>query len=152
MMAANRTQPASGLTTAANCQVHGGKTKTFGKYWYFDSHMLNSLSFRGVTRSIPHRASRTPRSKKTGIGFAGVMNKVLDVHSQRFLPERIPIRSRRQSAPLAILNDGTGSVADDRVTTHLQSEQERGLPCAGGARDHDSRHAQVPSPAFATSD
>jgi len=27
---------------------HGGKTKTFGKYWYFESHMLNSLSFRGL--------------------------------------------------------------------------------------------------------
>jgi len=42
------------------------KTKTFGKYWYFESHILNSLSFRGVTRSSPHSASRTPRSKKTG--------------------------------------------------------------------------------------
>src|SRR4030095_11758191 len=78
------------------------------------------------------------------------MNKVLDVHSQRFLSERIRIRSRTQSAPAAILNDGTGAVADDRVTTSLQSQQERGLPCAGGACDHYSRHAEVPSPVFAT--
>jgi hypothetical protein len=34
--------------------------------------------------------------------------------------------------------------------TSLQSQQERGLPCAGGAGDHYSRHAEVPSPVFAT--
>src|ERR1051326_3705293 len=78
------------------------------------------------------------------------MNKVLDVHSQRFLSERIRIRSRTQSAPAAILNDGTGAVPEDRVTTSLQSQQERGLPCAGSACDHYSRHAEVPSPVFAT--
>jgi hypothetical protein len=55
-----------------------------------------------------------------------VMNEVLDVHSQRFLRERIRLRSRTQSAPAAILNDGTGGIADDRVTTSLQSQQERG--------------------------
>jgi hypothetical protein len=75
-----------------------------------------------------------------------VLNKVLDVHSQRFLRERIRIRSRTQSAPAAIPNDDTGGVADDRVTTSLQRQQERGLPCAGGACDHYSRHAEVFSP------
>jgi hypothetical protein len=60
------------------------------------------------------------------------MNKVLNVHSQRFLRKRIWIRSRTQSAPAAILNDGTGGVADDRVTTSLQSQQERGLPLRRG--------------------
>ena len=70
------------------------------------------------------------------------MNKVLDVHSQCFLRERIRIRSRTQSAPAAILNDGTGGVADDRVAASLQRQQERGLPCAGAACDHYSRHAE----------
>src|ERR1700674_632592 len=73
------------------------------------------------------------------------MNKVLDVHSQRFLRERIRIRSRTQSALAAILNDGTGGVADDRVTMSLESQQERGLPRAGASGDHDSRHAAVPA-------
>jgi len=49
------------------------------------------------------------------------MNKVIDVYSQRFLRERIRIRSWTQPASAAILNDGTGGVADDRVTTSLQS-------------------------------
>src|SRR5215467_1329990 len=79
------------------------------------------------------------------------MNKVIDVHSQRFLRERIRIRSRTQPASAAILNDGTGRVADDRVTTSLQSQQERSLPCAGRACDHYSRHEEVASPCFATS-
>src|SRR6185295_11861253 len=71
-----------------------------------------------------------------------VMNKIFDVDSQRFLRERVRIRSRTQSAPATILNDGTGGVADDRITTSLQSQQERRLPCAGGACDHYSRHAE----------
>jgi hypothetical protein len=49
------------------------------------------------------------------------MNKVLHVYSQRFLRERIWIRARTESAPAAILNDGAGGIADDRVTTSLQS-------------------------------
>ena len=79
-----------------------------------------------------------------------VMNKVLDVHSQRFVRERIRIRSRTQPAPAAILNDGTGGIADDGVAASLQRQQERGLPCAGAACDHYSRHAEVPSQVFAT--
>jgi hypothetical protein len=49
------------------------------------------------------------------------MNKVLHVYSQDFLRERICIRPWTQSAPAAILNDGAGGIADDRVTTSLQS-------------------------------
>jgi hypothetical protein len=49
----------------------------------------------------------------------------------------------------AILNDAAGGIADDRVTTSLQSKQERGLACAGRACDHYSRHADMPSPVFA---
>jgi hypothetical protein len=77
------------------------------------------------------------------------MNKVLHVYSENFLRERIWIRARTQSAPAAILNDGAGGIADYRVTTSLQSKQERGLPCAGSACDHYSRHADVPSPVLA---
>jgi hypothetical protein len=49
------------------------------------------------------------------------MNKVLHVYSQDFLRERIRIRARTQPTPAAILNDRTGGIADDRVTTSLQS-------------------------------
>jgi hypothetical protein len=52
--------------------------------------------------------------------ICGVMNKILHIYSQRFLRERIWIRSRTQSAPAAILNDGAGGIADDRVTKSLQ--------------------------------
>jgi hypothetical protein len=30
---------------------HGGNRKTWGKYWYFESHVRNSLPFTGATRS-----------------------------------------------------------------------------------------------------
>jgi hypothetical protein len=49
------------------------------------------------------------------------MNKIFHVYSQRFLRERIWIRARTQSALAAILNDGAGGIADDRVTASLQS-------------------------------
>jgi len=48
------------------------------------------------------------------------MIKVLHVYSQDFLRERIRVRARIQSALAAILNDGTGGIADDRITTSLQ--------------------------------
>src|SRR5215510_2224468 len=79
-----------------------------------------------------------------------VMNKVLDVHSQRFVHELIRIRSRTQPAPTAVLNDGARAIANDGVAASLQRQQERDLPCAGAACDHYSRHAGVPSPVFAT--
>src|SRR5262245_12160805 len=78
------------------------------------------------------------------------MNKVLDVHSQRFVHELICIRSRTESAPNAVLDDGARAIADDGVAASLQRQQECGLPCAGAACDHYSRHAEVPSPVFAT--
>jgi hypothetical protein len=53
--------------------------------------------------------------------ICGVMDKVLHFYSQDFLRERIWIRARTQSTPAAILNDGAGGIADDRVTTSLQS-------------------------------
>jgi hypothetical protein len=37
------------------------------------------------------------------------------------------------------------AIADDGVAARLQRQQERGLPCAGAAGDHYSRHAEVPS-------
>src|SRR5258708_13363624 len=57
--------------------------------------------------------------KKDGAWTCSVMNKVIDVHSQRFLRERGRIRSRTQPASAPILNHGTGGVADDLVTTSL---------------------------------
>jgi hypothetical protein len=60
--------------------------------------------------------------------ICSVMSKVLYVCLQHFLRELIWIRAGTQPAPLAILNDGAGGISDDRVTTSLQSYQERGLP------------------------
>jgi hypothetical protein len=53
--------------------------------------------------------------------ICSVMNKIRHVYSQDLLREQIRIRPRTQSAPAAILNDGSGGIADDRVTTSLQS-------------------------------
>jgi hypothetical protein len=50
-----------------------------------------------------------------------VMNKVLHVYSQDFLRERKWTRARTQSATAAILNNAAGAIADDRITTSLQS-------------------------------
>ncbi len=75
-----------------------------------------------------------------------VMNKILDVHSQRFVRELVRIRSRTQPAPTAVLDDGARAIADDGVAASLQRQQERGLPCAGAACDYYSRHATVPCP------
>src|SRR5215510_13534847 len=80
----------------------------------------------------------------------GVMNKVLDVHSQRLAHELIRIRSRTQPAPTALLDDGARAIANDGVAASLQRQQECGLTCPGAACDHYSRHAEVPSPVFAT--
>jgi hypothetical protein len=70
-----------------------------------------------------------------------VMNKVLDVHAQRFVCELKRVRPRTQPAAAAVLDDGARAVADDGVAASLQCEQERGLADAGAACDHDSRHA-----------
>jgi hypothetical protein len=56
-----------------------------------------------------------------------VMHKVLDAHSQRFVHERIRIRSRTQVAPAAVLDDSARAIADDGVAARLQRQQERGL-------------------------
>ena len=48
-----------------------------------------------------------------------VMNKVLDVHSQRLVRELIRIRSRTQPAPTAFLDDGARAIADDGVAASL---------------------------------
>jgi hypothetical protein len=78
------------------------------------------------------------------------MNKVLDVHSQRFMRELIRIRSRTQPAPTAVLDDGARAIADDGVAASLERQQERGLSCAGAARDYYSRHAEGAPLVFAT--
>jgi len=64
-----------------------------------------------------------------------VLHKVLDVHVQRFVCERIRIRSRTQPALKTVLDDGARAIADDGVAASLQRKQERGLPCAGAAGD-----------------
>ena len=64
-----------------------------------------------------------------------VMHKVLDVHAQRFVRRLIRIRSRTQPALKAVLDDGARAIADNGMAESLQSQQERGLPCAGAAGD-----------------
>jgi hypothetical protein len=73
------------------------------------------------------------------------MNEVLDVHSQRFARELIRIRSRAQPAPKSVLDDGARTIANDGVAARPQRQQERGLSCAGAARDDYSRHAEMTS-------
>jgi len=75
-----------------------------------------------------------------------VMDKILDVHSQRLVRELVRIRSRTQPAPTAVLDDGARAIADDGVTASLQRQQERGLPCAGAACNYYSRHSEVRRP------
>ena len=69
----------------------------------------------------PAKGIKDASLKEYGAWICSVMNKVLQVYSQDFLRERIWIRAGTQSAPAAILNDGAGGIADDRVTTSLQS-------------------------------
>jgi len=69
----------------------------------------------------PAQGIKDASLKEDWAWICSVMNKVLHVYSQDFLRERIRIRARTQSAPAAILNDGAGGIADDRVTTSLQS-------------------------------
>jgi hypothetical protein len=69
----------------------------------------------------PAQGIKDASLKEDWAWICSVMNKVLHVYSQGFLRERIWIRARTQSAPAAILNDGAGGIADDRVTTSLQS-------------------------------
>jgi len=69
----------------------------------------------------PAQGIKDASLKEDWAWICSVMNKVLHVYSQRFLRERIWIRARTQSASAAILDDGAGGIADDRVTTSLQS-------------------------------
>ena len=69
----------------------------------------------------PAKGIKDASLKEDWAWIGSVMNKVLRVYSQHFLRERTWIRARTQSAPAAILNDGAGGIADDRVTTSLQT-------------------------------
>jgi hypothetical protein len=69
----------------------------------------------------PAQGIKDASLKEDWAWICSVMHKVLHVYSQDFLRERVWIRARTQSAPAAILNDGAGGIADDRVTTSLQS-------------------------------
>jgi hypothetical protein len=91
----------------------------------------------------PAQGIKDASLKKDRAWICRVMNKVLCVYPKDFLRERIWIRARTHSAPAAILNDGAGSIADDRVTTSLQSQQKRGLPRARGACYHYPGHPDV---------
>src|SRR6266545_1248239 len=80
--------------------------------------------------------------KEDMAGGRSVTNIVVDVHAQRFVHKRIRLRSRTQPVPEAILDDGARAIADDRVATRLQRQQERGLASSGATGDHYSRHAE----------
>src|SRR5215213_4231256 len=82
--------------------------------------------------------------KEDMAGGRSVTNIVVDVQAQRFMHERIRIRSRTQPVPEAILDDGARAIADDGVATRPQRQQECGLASSGATGHHYSRHAQMP--------
>ena len=69
----------------------------------------------------PAQGIKDASLKEYGAWICSVMNKVLQVYSQDFLRERIWIGAWTQPAPAAISDDGAGGIADDRVTTSLES-------------------------------
>jgi len=88
--------------------------------------------------------------KEDVAGGRSVLDKVRDVHAQRFTHKLMRNRSRTQPAPNAILDDGARAITDDSEAALLQRQQKRGLPCARATGDDYSRQAKVPSPVFAT--
>jgi hypothetical protein len=69
----------------------------------------------------PAQGIKDASLKEDWAWICSVMNKVLHIYSQDFLRERVWIRAQTQSVSAAILNDGAGGIADDRVTTSLQT-------------------------------
>src|ERR1035438_1632389 len=67
---------------------------------------------------------RAVSRSEDGAWDCSLMSKLLHVHSQHFLRERIWIRSGGQTAPAAILNDGTGGVQIGRRGLGLQLDEQ----------------------------
>src|SRR5262249_60848893 len=67
----------------------------------------------------PAKSIEDASIKKDVAWGRSVMNKVLDVHSQRFVHELIRIRPRTKPAPTAALGDGPPPIPPPFVTPNL---------------------------------